>query len=77
MERISGKEIYALVEDYKQYIPLRSDRYRLSYNLYNYAVGKGDPPDKVIRSSRIIISDISKSDFIELLYKDINIKFLA
>ncbi|MBN1300595.1 MAG: hypothetical protein JW995_05220 [Melioribacteraceae bacterium] len=56
------KQVYDLVELFKDNIPVSNDRYRFSYNLFKYMTGEGDPPEILIKSTKIEIEGIEKGE---------------
>jgi len=64
-------KIYTLIENYSEYIPIKNDRLRLSFYLFNFLEGHGDPPDKSLFYSKIKINKIEQNNLIKLIEKDI------
>ena len=56
------KKIYNMVEKWNGYIVLPNDRYRLAYNLIKFVNGEGDPPEILVKSTKIQIEGITKSE---------------
>jgi hypothetical protein len=55
-------KVYAIVENYKEYIPLPNDRNRLGYCLYKYLKGEGDEPKITLKSAKINIEGIATAE---------------
>jgi hypothetical protein len=55
-------KVYAMIENYKVYIPIANDRNRLSYCLLKYLNGEGDRPSVTLKTAKIDVKGISKND---------------
>ena len=66
-------KIYALIDDFKEFIPNDSDRYRLSYSLYKTKIGEGDSVLISLKKNKLVLNNIS----IEQLAKKIEEKFAS
>jgi hypothetical protein len=53
------KQVYKVVEDLKDHIPVKNDRYRLAFNLFKYIKGEGDSPEILVKTSKIKVTGIS------------------
>ena len=53
------KKAYKIVEQFAEYFPVMNDRNRLGFGLYKYLDGEGDPPDILLRSSKLKIEGIT------------------
>jgi hypothetical protein len=58
-ESSQEKKAYNLVEQFAEYLPIANDRNRLGFGIYKYLDGEGDPPDILLKSSKLIIEGIS------------------
>jgi hypothetical protein len=58
-ESSQEKKAYNLVEQFAEYLPVANDRNRLGFGIYKYLEGEGDPPDILLKSSKLIIEGIS------------------
>ncbi len=58
-ESSQEKKAYNLVEQFAEYLPIANDRNRLSFGLYKYLEGEGDPPNILLRSSKLKIEGIT------------------
>lgn len=56
------KKIYSMVEEFKEFIPVTNDRYRLAYCLYKFAMGEGDDAKTSLKSAKIVFEGISLND---------------
>jgi hypothetical protein len=56
------KQVYEIVEKFKDNIPIPNDRNRLGYALYKYMTGEGDPPHILVKSTKIVVENISRED---------------
>ena len=53
------KKVYNIVEHFADYIPVTNDKNRLSYCLFKFKKGEGDPPKIALRSAKIKVVGIS------------------
>ena len=53
------KKAYNLIEKFADHLPIPNDRNRLGYGLFKYLEGEGDPPEVLLRSSKLKIVDIT------------------
>jgi len=58
-ESSQEKKAYNLVEQFAEYLPIANDRNRLGFGLYKYLEGEGDPPEVLLRSSKLSIEGIT------------------
>lgn len=56
------KQVYNIVEQYHEYIPIMNDRNRLGFSLYKYVKGEGDDPTTLIKSTKIKIEGIKEEE---------------
>lgn len=61
------KQVYSLVDSLSEFIPVENDRYRLGYGLFKYISGDGDAPEILVKSTKIKIENVSKSELVEKL----------
>ena len=54
------KQVYAIVDEFKDHIPVPNDRNRLAFCLYKYVNGEGDSPEILVKSTKIKIQGISE-----------------
>jgi len=53
------KQVYQIVENLSDYVPVTNDRNRLGFNLYKYMKGEGDKPEIIVKTSKIKVKGIS------------------
>ncbi len=58
-ESSQEKKAYNLVEQFAEYLPIANDRNRLGFGLYKYLEGEGDPPEVLLKSSKLNIEGIT------------------
>ena len=56
------KQVYQVVENLSDYIPIANDRNRLGFNLYKYMKGEGDKPEILVKTSKIKIKGINTEE---------------
>jgi hypothetical protein len=56
------KKVYNLVENFKEFIPVTNDRYRLAFSLLKYLKGEGDDPLISVKSNKLKLTGITESD---------------
>jgi len=66
-ESSQEKKAYNLVEKFAEYLPIANDRNRLGFGLYKYLEGEGDPPDVLLKSSKLKIEGITIDEFAKKL----------
>ena len=66
-ESSQEKKAYNLVEQFAEYLPIANDRNRLGFGLYKYLEGEGDPPDVLLKSSKLKIEGITIDEFAKKL----------
>ncbi|MGE5354135.1 MAG: hypothetical protein ACM3P0_18760 [Acidobacteriota bacterium] len=65
------KQVYNIVEKYKENIPIMNDRNRLGYNLFKYMSGEGDSPEILVKSTKIKIVGMTKEELAQKLSADL------
>lgn len=68
------KQVYAIAESFKQYIPITNDRNRLGFGLYKFMKGEGDASKILLRSAKIKVVGIPIDELAEKI--DIEMKKL-
>lgn len=53
-------QVYGIVNNYKEYLPVDNDRNRLGFGLYKFVMGEGDHPKILIKTSQIRVEGISE-----------------
>ena len=64
------KQVYKVIEDLSDYLPIINDRNRLGYSLFKYVKGEGDIPLITIKNAKVKIEGIS----LEELSKKISVE---
>jgi hypothetical protein len=65
------KKVYAIVDKYKDHLPVVNDRYRLGFTLYKFVKGEGDPPEVLVKSTKIRLEGISEAEFATKLSEEL------
>ncbi|NWF90170.1 MAG: hypothetical protein HXY50_12010 [Ignavibacteriaceae bacterium] len=65
------KKVYAIVDKYKDHLPVVNDRYRLGFTLYKFVTGEGDPPEVLVKSTKIKLEGISEAEFAKKLSEEL------
>jgi len=65
-------KVYTTIENFKEYIPVPSDRNRLSYCMYKYLNGEGDAPIITLKTSKINFEGISREELAKKLDEELN-----
>jgi hypothetical protein len=65
------KKVYDIVDKFKDNIPLPNDRYRLGFTLYKFVKGEGDPPEVLVKSTKIQIEGISEAELAKKLNEEL------
>lgn len=65
------KQVYSIVEKYKDHLPIINDRYRLGFTLFKYVKGEGDPPEVLVKSTKIKLQGISEEEFAKKLTEEL------
>ncbi|MBA4251051.1 MAG: hypothetical protein C0425_06270 [Chlorobiaceae bacterium] len=66
------KQVYNLVEEFKENLPIVNDRYRLAYNLYKYLTGEGDSPEISVKNAKLKIVGVSKKELSQKLAEELS-----
>jgi len=56
------KKVYNLVENFKEFIPVTNDRYRLAFSLLKFLKGEGDEPLISVKSNKLKLTGITESE---------------
>jgi len=56
------RQVYAIVEEFKDNVPVPNDRNRLAFCLYKYVNGEGDSPEILVKTTKIKIEGISEKE---------------
>lgn len=65
-------KVYSAVEKFKEYIPVPSDRNRLSYCLLKYLNDEGDAPIITLKTSKINFEGISREELAKKLDEELD-----
>ena len=71
-EQSIEKKVYDIVDKLKDYLPVLNDRYRLGFTLYKFVKGEGDPPEVLVKSTKIRLEGISAKEFAKKLTEELN-----
>jgi hypothetical protein len=55
-------QVYKIVENMKEYLPVSNDRNRLGFSLYVYLKGEGDKPEVLVKTLKLTVQKISLDD---------------
>jgi hypothetical protein len=66
-ESSQEKKAYNLIDQFTEYLPIANDRNRLGFGLYKYLEGEGDPPEVLLKSSKLKIEGITLDEFAKML----------
>lgn len=70
-EQSIEKKVYDIVDKFKDHLPLVNDRYRLGFTLYKFVKGEGDPPEVLVKSTKIKLEGISEAEFAKKLAEEL------
>ena len=70
-EQSIEKKVYDIVDKFKDHLPVLNDRYRLGFTLFKYVTGEGDPPEVLIKSTKIKLEGISEAEFAKKLSEEL------
>ncbi len=56
------RQVYNIVDDLKDYLPIINDRNRLGFCLYKFMKGEGDPPNVIIKTNKLTIEGITPEE---------------
>lgn len=72
------KQVYSIVDKYKEHLPVVNDRYRLGFTLFKFVKGEGDPPEILVKSTKIKLEGISEEEFAKKLAEELkNLKSVS
>jgi len=71
LEQSIEKKVYAIVDKFKDLLPVVNDRYRLGFTLFKYVTGEGDPPEVLVKSTKIRLEGISEAEFAKKLSEEL------
>lgn len=56
------KKVYTIVNKFEDNIPTPNDRNRFAFSLVKYLNGEGDPPEILVKSTKIQIQGITSAE---------------
>ena len=65
------KQCYNIVEKFKENIPIPNDRSRLGFCLVKFVQGEGDPPEVLVKTTKLNLEGISQKDLAEKLTEEL------
>ena len=65
------KKCYNIVKLFKDYLPITNDGNRLAFGLYKFMTGEGDPPDILLRSSKLKSEGITLDELVKKISDEI------
>jgi hypothetical protein len=66
------KKVYNLVENFKDFIPITNERYRLAFSLLKYLNGEGDEPLISVKTNKLKLTGITESELANKLEQELN-----
>ncbi len=66
------KQVYAIVNEFKENIPVPNDRNRLAFCLYKYVNGEGDSPEILLKTTKIQIEGISEQELVSKINEKVS-----
>lgn len=61
------KQVYGVVEDLTNYLPIANDRNRMGFSLYKFIQGEGDEPEILVKTLKLTIKGISQEELAKLI----------
>ncbi len=65
------KQVYSIVERYKEYLPIENDRNRLAFTLVKYLTENGDAPAIVVKVNKLTLEGMTESELATKLEEDL------
>ena len=65
------KQVYNIIEKYREYIPRENDRNRLGYSFVKFMEGEGDPPLITVRNNKLILEGITELELARKIEEDL------
>ena len=65
------KKCYNIVEKFETNIPVPNDRNRLGFCLVKYMQGEGDPPEVLVKSTKVQLEGISREELAAKLNEEL------
>lgn len=66
------KKVYNIVELFSEYLPITNDRNRLAFGLYKFLSGEGDPPEVLVRSTKLKVEGITLDELAKNIKEELN-----
>ncbi len=67
------KKCYNIVDKFEKFIPVINDRNRLGFCLVKYMQGEGDPPEVLVKSTKVQLEGISREELANRLNKELEL----
>ena len=64
-------QVYKIVEDLKEYLPVLNDRNRFGFSLYLYVKGEGDSPEFLMKNLKLNVQNISLEGLTEKINNEL------
>ena len=65
------KKVYKIVELFSEHLPVTNDRNRLAFGLYKFLSGEGDPPEVLVRSSKLKLKGITYDELAKKISEEL------
>lgn len=56
------KQVYNVVDELKDYLPIVNDRNRLGFCLFKFMKGEGDSPEVIVKTNKLTIEGITPEE---------------
>ncbi|HSD63598.1 MAG TPA: hypothetical protein VLB50_07355 [Ignavibacteriaceae bacterium] len=56
------KQVYNVVDELKNYLPIMNDRNRLGFCLFKFMKGEGDSPEIILKTNKLTIEGITHEE---------------
>lgn len=56
------KKVYNIILSFSEFLPIANDRNRLGFGLYKYMTGEGDPPEVLVKTSKLKLNGITPQE---------------
>ncbi len=66
------KKCYKIVGKFEEFIPVTNDRNRLGFCLVKYMQGEGDPPEVLVKSTKVQLEGIAGEELATKLNEELN-----
>ena len=65
------KKVYGIVSSLSSYLPVANDRNRLGFGLYKYMSGEGDPPEVLVKTSKLRLEGITVQELAKKISQEL------